>query len=63
MRKIYRYQLENNLKYFRKIHIHSDVWLVSLYAKYAQDGKSPFNFHNVIVFPLSFVFIPVKVKD
>ena len=63
MIKIYKWQFEKKLKYFRKIHIWNGLWFVSLYSAKTEDGTFPLNFHNMVRFILTFVFIPVKVID
>lgn len=59
---ISKFKLENNLKYFRKIHVFSDVWLVSLYAPVTKHGFKP-NFYNIIRYPLTLIFIPIRVRS
>lgn len=61
MRKIHEYQLNKNLKYFRKIHVYRDIWLVSIRAKRTIDGRFPVNIKNILHYLFSFVFIPVKI--
>lgn len=63
MRKIYKWQLEQKLKHFRKIHIIRGIWLVSLCSATTKEGTFPLNLHNIIHFPLTFIFVPIKVID
>lgn len=63
MRKIYRHQLDRNLKYYRKIHIYHGLWLVSWYAKKTNQGDFPLNLRNILHFPLSFILFPLIVID
>lgn len=61
--QITKFQLDNNLKYFRKIHIYKNLWMVSLMATKTMDGKFFWNVENCFRYLLSFVLVPVKVKD
>ena len=45
----------------RKIHIYKNYYLVSIYAKCSYDGKFHFNLHNILLYPLPFVYRLVKV--
>ena len=64
MRTIYKnWKTEQALKYHRKIHIKSDIWLVSWYGTKSEYGLFKWNFHNIIHYPLTFVFVPVRVKE
>lgn len=63
IRTIYRWQLDQLLKYNRKIHIYSDIWLVSLYATKSRYGLFKLNFYNIIHYPLTFVLVPIRVKE
>lgn len=61
IRKIHEYQLNKNLKYFRKIHIYRNIWLISVRATRTIDGRFPINYKNCLYYLLSFVFVPVKI--
>lgn len=63
MRKISRSQLEVKLKYNRKIHMLSGIWLVSLYSTKSKEGGFKINFYNSVHYPLTFLMVPVKVID
>lgn len=63
MRKIYKWQFEEKLKHFRKIHIAHGIWLVALCSAKTEEGKFPLNMYNIIHFPLTFIFVPIKVID
>lgn len=62
MIKVDRWKFENRLKYFRKIHIFSNLWFISIYGKTTKE-KTNLNVTNIIKFILSFIFIPVIIKE
>lgn len=63
MRTIYRWQLDQTLKYHRKIHIKSDIWIVSWYGTKSKWGLFKWNFHDIVCYPLTFIFVPIRVKE
>lgn len=61
--KIYRITLTKKLRYHRKIHIYGGLWLISLYSSKSRNGLFYWNIHNILLYTLTFVFIPVQVKE
>lgn len=61
MMGISEYQLQNKLKYHRKVHIFDGLYLVSLYSSKGDCGYFVWNLHNIFLFPLTFLFLPIRV--
>ena len=62
MKTISEKMLHENLRYFRKIHIFKNYYLVSIYATKSRiDGKWHWTLFNVIHYPLTFVYKLIKV--
>ena len=52
---------ELRTKYFRKIHLFKNYYLVSIVSKRGISGEIRLCLANILMYPLSFVFMPVKV--
>lgn len=60
--RVSEYVFEKRLKYHRKIHIYKNLWLVSLYSSNCVNGKYYWNIRNILLYPFTFVFIPITVE-
>lgn len=61
MIRVSEYVFEKRLKYHRKIHVYKNLWLVSLYSSNCVNGKYYWNIRNILLYPFTFLFIPITV--
>ena len=57
-----KYVFDEMLCNHRKIHLYKNYYLISIYSKCCYDGKWHWNLHNIILFPLTFVYRIIKVN-
>nr|DAV33860.1 MAG TPA: hypothetical protein [Caudoviricetes sp.] len=60
--RVSEYVFEKRLKYHRKIHVYKNLWLVSLYSANCVNGKYYWNIRNILLYPFTFLFIPITVE-